>query len=75
MSPSFGKGLKIIQKDLSKAMRDKMKTITSAKELWLSLEQTFKKDERVLVNMILEDKIDDIKREVKGYRTFSQLLF
>ena len=67
--------LEIIQKHLSKAMRNKMETITSAKELWLSLEQTFKRDERGLVNMILEDKIDDIKKEVKGYRTFSQLLF
>ena len=66
--------LKIIQKHLSKAMRNKMETITSAKELWLSLEQTFKSDERGLVNMILEDKTDDTKREVKGYRTFSQLL-
>ena len=35
--------LEIIQKDLSKAMRDKMKTITSAKELLLSLEQIYKK--------------------------------
>ena len=43
-------------------------------ELWLSLEQTFKKDERVLVNMILEDKANDIKGEVKDYITFSQLL-
>ena len=30
--------LKIIQKDLLKAMRDKMKTITSANELLLSFE-------------------------------------
>ena len=30
--------LEIIQKHLSKAMRNKMETITSAKELWLSLE-------------------------------------
>ena len=34
--------LEIIQKNLSKAMRDKMKTITSAKEMWLSLEQIYK---------------------------------
>ena len=67
--------LEIIQKHLSKAMRNKMKSITSAKELWLSLEQTFKEDEVGLVNMILEDKTDDIKREVKGYRTFGQLMF
>ena len=66
--------LESIQKYLSKAMRNKMETITSAKESWLSLEQTFKKDERGLVNMILEDKTNDIKREVKGYITFSQLL-
>ena len=34
--------LEIIQKTLSKAMRDEMKTITSTKELWLSLEQIYK---------------------------------
>ena len=58
--------LEIIQKYLSKTMRNKMKTIILAKEPWLSLEQTFKEDEVGLVNMILEDKTDDIKREVKG---------
>jgi hypothetical protein len=54
--------LEIIQKHLSKAMRNKMETITSTKELWLSLEQTFKNDEVGLVNIILEDKTDDIKK-------------
>ena len=51
-----------------------METITSTKELWLSLEQTFKSDERGLVNMMLEDMTDDMKSEVKGYRNFIQLL-
>ena len=51
-----------------------METITSAKELWLSLEQTFESDERGLVNMMLEDMIDDMKSEVKGYKNFIQLL-
>ena len=36
--------LEIIQKNLSKAMRNKMKTTTTEKELWLSLEQTYKED-------------------------------
>ena len=66
--------LEIIQKNLSEAMKNEMKTITSAKELCLSLEQTFKGDERGLVNMMLEDMTDDMKSEVKGYKNFIQLL-
>ena len=54
--------LEIIQKNLSKAMRNKMKTTTSAKELWLSLEKTYKEDEGKLIKMIMEDKTNDIKR-------------
>ena len=34
--------LEIIQKNLSEAMKNEMKTITSAKEAWLSLEQIYK---------------------------------
>ena len=52
----------IIQKYLSKAMRNEMKTITSVKEMWFSLEQTYKEDEAKLIKMILEEKTDDIKR-------------
>ena len=54
--------LEIIQKNLSKAIKNKMKTTTSAKEVWLSLEQIYKEDEAKLIKMILEDKTDDIKR-------------
>ena len=50
--------LEIIQKELSKAMRDKMKTITSAKELLLILEQIYKvddeEDEEKLLEMLME---------------------
>ena len=55
--------LEIIRKSLSKAMRDQMKIITSAKELWLNLEQIYKENDKEsnakLINMVLEDKIDD----------------
>jgi hypothetical protein len=66
--------LEIIQEHPSEAMKKKMETITSAKELWLSLDQTFEGDERGLVNMMLEDMTDDMKSEVKGYTNFIQLV-
>ena len=59
--------LEIIQKNLSKAMRDKMKTITSAKELWLSLEQMYKEDDEEddekLMKMVLETKTENKMRQ------------
>ena len=58
--------LEIIQKNLSKATRNEMKTITSTKEMWLSLEQIYREyvedDEVKLINMSMEDNSDDIKR-------------
>ena len=58
--------LEIIQKNISKAMRNEIKTITSTKELWLSVEQIYKENDREddlkYVEMIMEDKSDDIKR-------------
>ena len=72
-----GLALEIIQKTLSKAMRDEMKTITSAKELWLSLEQIYKENDREddlkYVKMIMEDKSDDIKRRWKKCKSFDEL--
>ena len=48
-------------------MRDKMKTITSAKELWLSLEQIYKEDdeedEEKLMKMVLETEIENKMRQ------------
>ena len=59
--------LEIIQKNLSKAMRDKMKTITSTKELLLSLEQIYKEDdeedEEKLMEMLLEAKAENKMRQ------------
>ena len=70
--------LEIIQKNLSKAMRNEMKTITSAKEMWLSLEQIYKEydehDEVKLINMSMEDKSDDIKRQWKRCKSFDVLV-
>ena len=52
--------LEIIKRNLSEAMKNEMKTITSAKEVWLSLEQIYKEydeeGENKLINMIMEDK-------------------
>ena len=48
---------KSFRKNLSEAMKNEMKTITSAKEVWLSLEQIYKEydeeGEEKLINMIL----------------------
>ena len=38
--------LEIIQKNLSEAMKNEMKTITSTKEMWLRLEQIYKEDDK-----------------------------
>lgn len=69
--------LEIIQKTLSKAMRNEMKTITSAKEMWLSLEQIYKENDREddlkSVKMIMEDKSNDIKRQWKKCKSFEEL--
>ena len=50
--------LEIIYEDLTKAMKDKLKTITSAKELLLRLEQMYKvddkEDEERLLEMLVE---------------------
>ena len=50
--------LKIIYEDLAKAMKEKLKTITSAKELLLRLEQMYKvddeEDEEKLLEMLVE---------------------
>ena len=52
--------LKIIQRNLSEAMKNEMKSITSAKEVWLKLEQIYKEHdeegENKLINMVMEDK-------------------
>ena len=53
-------------------MRNKMKTTTWVKELWLSLEQIYKEDEAELIKMILEDKTDDIKRQVKKCKSIEE---
>ena len=61
--------LEIIQKNLSEAMKNKMKTITSAKEVWLSLEQIYKEydeeGENKLINMIMEDKSKAIREKMR----------
>ena len=50
--------LEIIYEDLTKAMKDKLKTITSTKELLLRLEQIYKvddeEDEEKLLEMLVE---------------------
>lgn len=69
--------LEIIQKNLSKTMKNEMKTITSTKEMWLRLEQIYKEydkeDEVTLINMIMEDTSDDIKRQFEECNFFEEL--
>ena len=66
--------VEIIQKNLSNAMRNKMRTITSAKEMWLSLEHVFKENDKEsnakLITMLMEDKTDDEKRLLRKFKTF-----
>ena len=55
-----------------------MKTITSVKEMWLSLEQIYREyvedDEVKLINMSMEDKSDGIKRQWKRCKSFDVLV-
>ena len=55
-----------------------MKTITSTKEMWLSLEQIYREyvedDEVKLINMSMEDNSDDIKRQWKRCKSFDVLV-
>ena len=74
--------LEIIQKNLSKAIKNKMKTTTSTKELWLNLEHIYKEndmdDEIELIKMLIEDMTDDIKKQVdkvKSPEDFEELIF
>ena len=68
--------LEIIQKNLSKAMRNEMKNITSAKEMWLSLEQIYKEydkeDEEKLINMIMEDKSKGIRKQMRKCKSIEE---
>ena len=63
--------LEIIQKELSKAMRDKMKTITSANELLLSFEQIYKEDdeedEEKLLEMLMEADAENKMRQSQQF--------
>ena len=65
--------LEIIQRNLSEAMKNEMKTITSAKEVWLSLEQIYKEydeeGENKLINMIMEDKSKGIRKQMRKCKT------
>ena len=63
--------LAIIRKSLSKDMRDKMKTITSAKELLLSLEQIYKEDdeedEEKVLEMLMEVDAENKMRQSQQF--------
>ena len=68
--------LEIIKKNLSEAMKNEMKTITSAKEVWLSLEQIYKEydeeGENKLINMIMEDKSKAIREKMRECKTMEE---
>jgi hypothetical protein len=57
-------------------MRNEMKTITSAKEVWLSLEQIYKEydkeGEEKLINMIMEDKSKGIREQMRKWKTIEE---
>ena len=59
--------LKIILRNLSEAMKNEMKSITSTKEVWLKLKQIYKEHEEEgenkLINMVMEDKSKSIIEE------------
>ena len=54
-------------------MKNEMKTITSTKEVWLSLEQIYKEydeeGENKLINMIMEDKSKGIRKQMRKCKT------
>ena len=50
-----------------------MRTITSTREMWLSLEHVFKENDKEsnakLITMLMEDKTNDEKRLLRKYKT------
>ena len=65
--------LEIIYEDLTKVMKDKLKTITSAKELLLRLEQIYKvddeEDEEKLLEMIVEANEENKMRKSQQFKS------
>ena len=57
-------------------MKNEMKTITSAKEVWLNLEQIYKEydeeGENKLINMIMEDKSKGIRKQMRKCRIMEE---
>ena len=57
-------------------MKNEMKTITSAKEVWLGLEQIYKEcdeeGENKFINMIMEDKSKGIRKQMRKGRTIEE---
>ena len=49
-----------------------MKTITLAKELWLSLEQIYKEDEEKLMKMVLETETENKMRQSQQLKSEEQ---
>ena len=68
--------LKIIQRNLSEAMKNEMKSITSAKEVWLRLEQIYKEHdeegENKLINMVMEGKSKAIREKMRECKTMEE---